>query len=509
MASIDTLDIQQLPRDVDVLLGVIADLQHQYGTILEALRQQLANLRQRQFGSSSEKLAAQPELFTETVSLPLPPVESVPVAAHRRFRRGRPQLPKDLPRRRVEYDLSPEEKATFDRVEKIGEELSETVDYVPAQVIVIEHARGKFRCEKDGESTIRTAHAEPSPILKSNASAGMLAHILASKYADGLPLNRQERIFARHGLELSRSTLCDWILGSTDLLATLMPALKAHVLAAPVIFADDTTIDLIEGGRGRATTARMWAYVSAGARQNSDGGWQDHPKAVYFEFSPTRSGSYPTRFLQDYRGYLQADDFAGYFATYRSGRVWHVACWAHARRRYHEIARTQKTPGLAAAALRFIGRLYEIERRLGDEPPDRRLEIRQRETVPLLTDFKGWLEGHYRTLLPRGPLAQAFGYTLSNWEALLRFTTHGMLAPDSNLVERTIRPIATGRKAWMFVASARGGAAAAVAFSLIESCKLCGVEPYAYLKDVLERLSRHRRDRLAELLPFHWQPERP
>ncbi len=506
MQTLAALNVSTLPRDVDVLLGVISDLQQQYSHILESLQQQLANLRRTHFGATSERMAVQPELFIDTVSLPVPPVETQTIPAHVRRRTGRPRLPANLPRQRIEYDLSDEERAQFDRVEKIGEEVSETLDYTPAKVVVQEHARGKFRCERDGETTIRVAHAEPSPLPKSNASAGMLAHVIVSKYGDGLPLNRQEKIFARHGVELSRATLCNWILGSTAKLAVLMPALKAHVLGAPVIFGDDTTIDLIEGGRGRTVTGRMWAYVSAGALQGDDGSWQDYAKAVCFEFTRTREAIHPTQFLETYHGYLQADDYAGYHASFRSGRILHAACWAHARRKHHEVARTQKTPGLAAEAVRFIAKLYEIEGRARTEPPDKRLVMRQTETVPLLADFKVWLEGHYPTLLPQSPLAQSFAYTLTNWEALNRFTQNGILAPDSNLVERTIRPIAVGRRAWLFAASQRGGEAAAIAFSLIETCKLNGVEPYAYLKDVLTRLSGHRVDRLAELLPFHWKP---
>jgi len=417
--------------------------------------------------------------------------------------KGRPKLPAHLPRQRIEYDLTAEEKSDFERLTKIGEVVSETLDFTPAKLTVIEHARAKYRCEKDGESTIRVAAAEPSPIAKSNASAGLLAHVLVSKYADGLPLNRQERIFKRHGLELSRATLCDWILGSTERLSLLRELLKAYVLAAPVIFSDDTTLDLIMGGRGAARTARMWAYVSAGQTQDAQGAWHDYPRAACFEFTESREALHPTRFLADY---LQADDYAGYHATFRTGRVLHVARWAHSRRRFYDVAKTQTTPGLAHEALRFIARLYEIEARGRDLPPDKRLALRQAETVPLLSAFKDWLEGHHPTLLPRAPLAQAFGYVLSNWQALNRFTDNGILAPDTNLVERTLRPIAVGRKAWLFAGSMRGGNAAAIAFSLIETCKLNRVEPFAYLKDVLSRINSHRVSHLHELLPFNWAP---
>jgi len=350
------------------------------------------------------------------------------------------------------------------------------------------------------------AEAQPSPIAKSNASAGLLAQVLVSKYADGLPLNRQERIFARHGIALSRTTLCDWTLGSTEKLAVLMSPLKAHILGAPVLFADDTTLKLVEEGRRASRTARLWAYVSDGARLDAEGRWRHYPRAAYFEFTLTREATFPTRFLRPYRGYLQADDYSGYHETFRTGRVAHCLCWAHARRRYFDIASRPGASPLAAEALQFIARLYEIEGQLKRATPSERHAVRQAETVPLLARFRAWLDAHYSKLLPRSALGEAFAYTLSNWAALLRFTDDGILAPDSNLVERTIRPIAVGRKAWLFAASERGGEAAAIAFSLIESCKLAGVEPYAYLRDVLQRLDGHRMDRLAELLPFNWKP---
>ena len=497
------LDRSALPEEPDSLKDIIVELAAQ----VESLKLQVFKLRRAQFGVSSERLSGQGELFVETVSgLPLPASHTQRISYERRRCAGRPKLPEDLPRRRVDYDLSATEKAQFDSLTRIGEEISETLDYTPAQVLVVEHVRAKYRCEKNGESTIRTAHAEPSPIAKSNASAGLLAQVLVAKYADGLPLNRQERIFRRHGVELARATLCDWILASCELLAPLLEQLKRHVLGAPVIFADDTTLDLIQGGRGAVCTARLWAYVGAGSVQDAQGRWHDYPRGAYFEFTHSREAIHPTRFLADYRGYLQADDYAGYHATFRSGRVLHVACWAHARRRFHDIAKAQPTATLAHEALAFIARLYQIEAHAKEHPPDERGRMRQAQTVPLLSQFKSWLEAHYRQLLPQGPLAQAMGYVLSNWQALTRFTDDGMLAADSNLVERTIRPIANGRKAWLFTASDRGGRAAASAFSLIETCKLNGVEPFAYLKDVLGRINSQRVDRLDELLPFNWKP---
>ena len=496
------------PSDVDALKAliigrdtVIANLSAQ----LESLKQQILNLRRLHFGASSERLAGQAELFQEKASISVPPEEKIRITYERK-RRGRPALPKDLPRSRIDYDLSQAEKSEFDELERIGEEVSETLEYTPAKLIVIEHARAKYACRKDGESTIRTAFAQPSPLPKTNAGAGLLAQILVSTFADHLPLNRQEAIFRRHGVELPRSTLCEWKLGSGELLAVLRPALIDHTLHAPRLHSDDTTMPLIEGGRGCTRTARLWGYLGAGARQAEDGAWVEHAPSVVFEFTDSREAIHPIKFLKDYQGYLQADAYSGYDALYKTGRVIEVACWSHARRKYFEVAKTQQPPGLAAEALRWIGKLYEIESRLKEDPPDKKQLGRQAESVPVLADFKRWLQAHYPSLLPQGPLGLAFGYTLRNWRALTRYTEDGVLVPDNNLLERQIRPIAKGRDAYLFVAAERGGHVAATLYSLIGTCKLNRIEPYAYLKDVLQRLPSHSVQRLAELLPFNWTP---
>jgi len=520
MRPITVIDIARLPDDVEALKRIILEQQEDFArrfeqlsaesqARIESLEQELAWLRRQHFGATSEQLPRAPgqgELFIEACALPLAPEARETIAYERRKSAGRPKLPADLPRTRIEYDLSEAEKAQFECVTRLGEEVSETLDYTPARLSVIEHVRAKYRCESAGEATIRTAAAEPSPIAKSNASAGLLAQVLTAKYCDGLPLARQERIFARQGLAISRQTLCGWTLGSTELLGVLMPVFKRHVLGAPVVFGDDTPLEVLDPGRGATRTARLWAYVSAGELKDAAGQWRSYPRAVIYEFTETREAVHPIGFLKGYAGYLQADDYAGYQALFRTGAIQHVACWAHCRRKFFDVDKPQSTPGLAREALGFIGKLYEIERTVKDDPPDKRGEIRQRDTVPLLEQFRLWLEGHFPKLLSQGKLAEAFGYVLSNWAALVRFTENGILAPDTNLVERSIRPVAVGRKAWLFAGSVRGGEAAATAFSLIETCKLNRVEPYAYLKDVLTRIGSHRADRLAELLPFNWKP---
>ena len=498
-----------LINDIEVLKGLITERDSVIANLsaqLESLKQQFLNLRRLHFGATSEKFSGQAELFTERVELPVPPEPGkLTVPAHQR-RKGRPALPDDLPRERRDYDLSEAEKAEFDSIKRIGEEISSSIEYTPARLIVLEHARAKYVCIKDGESTIRTAHAEASPLPKSNAGASLLAQILTATFADHLPLNRQEGIFKRHGVDLHRSTLCEYKLGAGELLAVLRAPLIAHVLAAPRVHSDDTTLPLLEKGRGSTKTARLWGYLGAGSRQTPDGAWVEHAPAAVFEFTESREAIHPSRFLKDYSGYLQVDAYSGYEAIFKTGRVIEVGCLAHSRRRFFEIAKTHKPPGLAADAIAWFAKLYEIESRIKEEPPDKKLQVRQAESVPLLSEFKRWLDGHYGTLLPQGPLGQAFGYAIRQWQALTRYTENGILMPDNNLLERHMRPIAMGRKAYLFAASERGGEVAATMYSLVATCKLNRIEPFAYLKDVLGRIRSHRVDRLAELLPFNWSP---
>ncbi len=497
------LHIADLPDDLAAVRSIALE-QHQIARQLweqlEIVKHQLAQFVRARFGASSEQLGGQADLFVDTVVLPVPPAApATPVAGH--VRRGRPALPKDLPRERIEYDLTDAEKAEFDRLERIGVEVSETLDYTPARLTVIEHARIKYACRKDGESTIRTAFAQPSPLPKSNASAGLLAQIGVATFVDHMPLHRQAIAFARKGIVLAESTLCDWKLRTAELVAVLLPALKCHILAAPRVHSDDTTLPVREAGRSSTRTARLWGYLGAGQRQEN-GLWVDHPPAVMFEFALSREAIHPLSFFAGYTGYLHADAYSGYQALYRSGRVIEVGCWAHCRRRFFEIAKAQKTPGLAAQALTWIASLYAIEASIKHLDPLRKHAARQEHSVPLLTDLRRWLEGHFPQLLPQSPLAQAFGYALRNWDALARFTEDGVLLPDNNAMERAIRPIAVGRSNYLFAGSARGGNAAATMYSLLGTARLNGINPWLWLKDTLDRLPSHRSSRLAELLPL-------
>ena len=309
------LHLSDLPSDVNAVQAVALEqnrLAVEFWQQIEILKHQVAQFTRARFGASSEQTSGQADLFEGPVTIPVPPaVPDTKVAGH--VRRGRPALPKDLPRERVEYDLSDAEKAQFDQVVRIGEEVSETLDYTPARLTVIEHVRIKYACRKDGESTIRTAFAQPSPLPKSNASASLLAQIGVSTFVDHMPIHRQEMGFQRQGITLPRATLCEWKLGSAELLEVLLPHLKKHILSAPRVHSDDTTMPLQEKGRGSTRTARLWGYLGAGQRQEN-GLWVDHPPGVMFEFTQSRQAIHPLTFLADYQGYLHADAYSGYVA---------------------------------------------------------------------------------------------------------------------------------------------------------------------------------------------------
>ena len=524
-------DVNALPGEVEPLQQLVKDLvahyRHQIAALeaqLESLQHQMINLRRVHFGASSEQLPGlQPDLFADEVALPLPP-QNVETITYERRRNGRPRLPPDLSRLRVEYDLSAQDKAQYVALTKIGEDKSEQLHFTPARLQVLEHVRFKYACTTaQGSHTVRTAEMPPQPLPKSNASPELLAHVLVSKYQDHLPLNRQQRMFERHGLGLARSTLCDWVLGSAELLNPLYQGLKAHVLSAPRVHVDETILPLQQAGHRRTVQARAWAYVGAGWIAHEDGSKLVYPEAVVFEFTANRSGEHPQRFLKNYQGYLQADAYAGYQALYERGRqpgpILEVGCWAHCRRHFYEVVQAEKAvptpkegapPSLAAQALLWIGKLYEIERAIKDEPPDKKCQIRQQQARPVLEQFRVWLEGQLQQgLLPKGPTAKAIRYALDNWTALTRYCESGLLEIDNNRCERAIRPLTVGRANWLFTASHGGGQAAAVIYSLIETAKRHNVEPYAYLADVLRRLPCHPINRVTELLPFSWQRSPP
>lgn len=405
---------------------------------------------------------------------------------------GRKRLPRTLTRERIEYELSEAERACphcAATMQRIGEEVSERLEYVPASLKVIEEARAKYACPCG--CALNTAPKPAQPIEKGLAGASLLAQVAVSKYGDHCPLHRQEVIFRRHGVELSRKTMCGWMGQTADLLAPLYERLKVMALASKVVQTDDTPVRVLDPELTKTRTGRIWTYVGEGA--------------TVYDYTPTRKGEGPEQFLKDYRGYLQADAYGGYDALYQEperGLV-EVACWAHARRKFYE-ARSSDLPG-ATTALAFIGLLYKIERRARDLDRDERFAMRQRYAVPVLAYFREYLDRERARVLPKSPEGMAIGYALSNWKALCRYGEDGDLAIDNNGAERSLRGVAVGRRNWTFFGSDRGGRTAAVLMSFIASCQRLKLDPWAYLCDVLGRIASHPVRTLDELLPANWK----
>lgn len=468
---------------------------------VEQLEYRIEQLLRRVYGRRSEKLNPdQLLLFTEwneapPVEAPALPAETAAETAPSPPKKGhgRKLLPDHLPRVRVDHELPAAERlcpACGKERAPIGTEVSEQLEYQPASLFVLQHHRQKYAC-KHCQEQVAIAAKPAQPIDKGLPGPGLLAQVVTSKYCDHLPLHRLERIFARHGVELSRSTTCGWMAACAALLTPLWQLMKERVLASPVIWTDDTPVPVLDPARDQTRQGRAWVYI----------GNRDHRYAV-FDYTPTHQRDGPATFLQDYTGYLQADAFAGYDGIYATEKVIEVACWAHARRKFYD-ARTSD-PARAHAALAWVRKLYDIEDQAKPLDDAECAALRQTQAVPLLESFRAWLEEQQAAALPKSPMGQAIRYALSNWQALTRYPEAGFLSIDNNLSERTLRAVAIGRKNWLFAGSDHGGRTAAVLFSFTATCRLLDLDPFAYLRDALARLPESPADRLDELLPDRW-----
>ena len=387
---------------------------------------------------------------------------------------------------------------------QISAERSEQLDYQPATLFVVDHVRCTYACPHC-EGQVVTAGKPAQPIEKGLPGPGLLAHVITEKYADHIPLHRQERRLARQGVELSRSTLCDWMAGAAKTLEPLYALMKTLILLCGTVHTDDTPVKVRDSERKIKVTGRLWVYI----------GDYLHPYNV-FDFTMSHKRDGPRSFLEGFSGYLQADAFSGYDGIYAGGDVVEVGCNAHARRKFIEVQTTDAAR--SAAALAYYRELYKIERDIKAEiaklPPDAdeptraaiRLRVRQEQSVPVQEAFEKWLDARKPDVLPKSPLGGAFGYLRNNWEALKRYTGSGYLSIDNNVSEQHMKTIATGRKNWLFTGSEAGGKTMAILFSVVSSCQRHGHDPFVYLRDVLERLPDHTRDRLADLLPDRWSP---
>jgi transposase len=469
---------------------------------IEQLKLLIAKLRRMQFGRSSEKLDRQIEQLelrletlqmndAETVAAMPEQIASVePVS-----RSARRPLPAHLPRE-IRTHL-PKQKACPDcggELRKLGEDVSEVLERIPSRFEVIRHVRIKLACACC--ERIVQAAAPSRPIERCVAGPGLLAHVLVSKYGDHLPLYRQSEIYAREGVELDRSTLADWVGGTSRLLEPLVEALRRHVMSGSKLHADDTPVPVLAPGQGKTKTGRLWTYV----RDDRPAG-DVTPPAVWFAYSPDRKGEHPRAHLSQFTGTLQADGYAGFDQIYQQGRIQEAACWAHVRRKFYDLQVAHKSP-VAAEALERIGALYAIEKEIWGRSAQERGEMRDKRSRPLLGSLKQWLEETLDKLSRKSDTAVAVRYALGRWEALMRYCDDGHLEIDNNAAERALRAVALGRKNYLFAGSDRGGEHAAAIYSLIGTAKLNGIDPEGYLRNLLSRIAEHPINRIEELLPW-------
>ena len=522
------LDPAQLPDDASVLKNLIAQLLEALASKtrqIDQLTHRLQQLLRARFGQSSEKIdSAQMLLFAQQILAQAQAPSAVPAEAPvpaPRQGHGRKKLPRNLPRKTVTIDVPPEDrkcKGCGKEMTKIGQETSEQIEYVPASVYVIETVRPKYACKHCPDGTVVTADKPRQPIEKGLPGPGILAHVAVSKFCDHIPLNRQSGMFRRQGLDLPPSTLGGWMGSAAKLAQPMVDLMIQRVLTSEIIHTDDTPVPVLDKNLDSTRLGRLWTYR----------GDDLNPFTVY-DYTPSRARDGPAEFLGDYQGYLQADAYGGYDGIYlgSAGKIIEVLCWAHARRKFFDAQDSDTARAMVAMA--YIRLLYKVEReakelfeKQADGPDARslsaiRLELRQRDSLPVLEEFETWMRQQTSgvaadgsplpvgPVLPKSPLGTAINYCLGNWKALVRYAQDGKLDIDNNASERDLRPIATGRRNYTFFGSDNGGHTAAVLYSLIASAKRHGLDPFVYLRDVLARISDHPSNKLHELLPDHWK----
>ncbi len=485
--------------------------------LIEQYKAQLAKLRRMQFGQSSEKLDAQIAQLDmmledleegEAARAASQTATADPTKRPERERRQpvRKPLPDHLPREEVIHaadEVCPGCGGTH--FSKLGEDVTEVLEKIPARLKVIRHIRPKLSCRAC--ETIIQAPSPDLPIEKGRPGPGLVANVVVSKYLDGLPLYRQSAILAREGIEIERATLCDWVGHVAWWLAPLAQLIGAHVMAAPIIHTDDTPIALLAPGNGKTKTGRIWTYLV------DERPWQGtRAPAAWYRFSPDRKGERPRDHLTGFHGVIQADAFSGYERLTRASgppgsnapSMTHAACMAHARRKLFDEFERTKSP-IAEEALRRIGELYAVEAEINGRTAEQRLAERLEHAAPILTDLKTWLEQQRRRLSSKSNLAKAIQYALTRWDALALYASDGRIGIDNNPAERSLRGIAVARKNFLFLGSEAGGDRAAILYTVLETARLNGINPEAYLASVIDRMAKgHPINKLAELLPWNW-----
>ncbi len=508
LPDLDTLDVQSLKA---LVLAKQAEIDS-HATEIENLKLLILKLKRMHFGPRSEKYDRDikqlelrlEDLETNQAAVEPPPLmpATVVLKQEARCKPARRPLPAELPRETE--TIAPAQEACpdcGDKLRRLGEDVSETLEYVPARFKVIRTVRPKLSCADC--SQIVQAPAPNRVIDRGLAGPGLLAHVLVSKYADHLPLYRQAEIYQREGVELDRSTLADWVGGVSRTVQPLVDAVKKYVLASKKLHGDDVPVPVLEPGNGKTKTGRLWTYV----RDDRPAG-SEEPAAVWFAYSPDRKGERPAKHLETYAGILQADGYAGFNKLYETGRIVEAACWAHVRRKFHDLYQAHRSP-IAKEALERIAQLYGIEQEIRGRSPSERKEARLARSRPLLEAMHAWWKATLAKLSQKSDVAVAIRYALERWSALLRYCEDGRIEMDNNAAERALRAVALGRKNYLFAGSDAGGERAAAFYSLLGSAKLNGIDPEAYLTSVLRRIADHPINRITELLPWNLFPSKP
>ena len=518
------LALDQLPTDVATLQRLLlerdpevqqrdAELQSPRGELaaqrgeviaarllIEKLKLQIARLRRVQFGRRSEQHDArvlQLELIVEELETGLA-ASAKPTAVPDSPRTPwiRRPLPSSLPRDIVVHAAARTCPGCGGVLKQIGEDVAEQLEFIPGHFKVVRHVRPKFACSRC--ASIVQAPAPSRPIERGIAAPGLLAHVAVAKYLDQLPLYRQSEIYARQGIELDRSTMADWIGGIAQPVTPLAELIGRYVVAGTKVHADDTPVPVLDPGRGKTKTGRLWVYV----RDDRPAGSADAP-AAFYRYTATREGAHPRAHLQEFRRTLQADAFSGFEGPYAEGGVREAACCAHARRKFYDLHVDSGSPH-ADAALTRIQALYEIEQEIRGKLPAERQRVRQARAGPLLEAMQQWLLDTRAKVSAKSALAAAINYALKRWVALTRYCDDGALEIDNNAAERALRGPVLSRKNFLFAGADSGGERAAVLYTLLETAKLNELNPEAYLRWVLERIAQHPSHRLARLLPWNF-----
>ena len=500
LPDLDALDIEALKALVIAKHDELLEQQRSNTQEIEHLKLVIEKYRRMIFGRKSEKLTGQ----LEQLELRLEELETAQAAeeaaseaaqpgststvAKRRSRPARKPLPENL---LPPHDCCPDCGGVL---RQFGEDVSEQLERIPATFKVIRHVRPKFACAACEQ--VVEAPAPARPIDRGLPGPALLAQVLVSKYGDHLPLYRQSQIYAREGIDLDRSTLAGWVGAASELLAPLVDQIRKHVLAGSKIHADDTPVPVLAPGNGKTKTGRLWTYV----RDDRPAGLTTAP-AVWFTYSEDRKGEHPQLHLKNFKGALQADAYSGFHHLYGDGAIYEVACWAHTRRKFHDIHVAHASPTTTEALAR-VGALYGIEEEIRGKPAELRCSVRQARAKPLVDELRNWMEKALRALSTKSETAGAIRYALSHWRALTRYLDDGLLEIDNNAAERALRAIAIGRKNYLFMGADSGGQRAASLYSLIGTAKLNGLDPAFYLRTVLAKITEHPINRIGELLPW-------